>query len=341
MKRMGFGDKWCKWVDSCLRSSTISILVNGSPMEEFCLEKWVRQVSGLRVNYNKSKLYRVGVSDAELSDMARWMKCGMGEIPFTYLGLPIGDNMSRVSAWNSVVEKFKSRLAEWKAKTMSFGRRLTLVKSVSGSLPLEGDALWVRIIKNIYGESGGLGLGMEERLHTGGLGVWRDIVRVGEGDLDGLGLYICSSFVGEVRNGGNIRFWIDRWVGGVRLCDRFPTLYHLDRRKEGKAAEKRIWVDGVWYWEWEWVWELRGRVCKEYEDLQSLLQNVVIMFDYRERWRWTIHESRDFTVKELTKVVEEKILDVNNGGDATIWNKWLPKKSIFYVEGFKRETSGS
>ncbi|GJY78237.1 reverse transcriptase domain, reverse transcriptase zinc-binding domain protein [Tanacetum coccineum] len=94
------------------------------------------EVSGLRVNYNKSKLYRVGVSDAELSDMARWMKCGMGEIPFTYLGLPTGDNMSRVSAWNSVVEKFKSRLAEWKAKTISFGRRLTLVKSVSRSLPL-------------------------------------------------------------------------------------------------------------------------------------------------------------------------------------------------------------
>lgn len=43
VKKMGFGDKWCKWVDSCLRSATMSILVNGSPTEEFCLERGVRQ----------------------------------------------------------------------------------------------------------------------------------------------------------------------------------------------------------------------------------------------------------------------------------------------------------
>ncbi|GJY61339.1 hypothetical protein Tco_0461996 [Tanacetum coccineum] len=122
MNKMGFGERWCKWVDSCLRSSTMSILVNGSPTEEFCLERGVRQeVSGLRVNYNKSKLYGVGVSDSELRDMARWMRCSVGDFPFTYLGLLIGDNMRRVGAWNSVIEKFKSRLAEWKAKTMSFG----------------------------------------------------------------------------------------------------------------------------------------------------------------------------------------------------------------------------
>ncbi|GKB98886.1 putative RNA-directed DNA polymerase, partial [Tanacetum coccineum] len=43
MKKIGFGNKWCKWIDCCLRSSTMSILVNGSPTEEFCLERGVRQ----------------------------------------------------------------------------------------------------------------------------------------------------------------------------------------------------------------------------------------------------------------------------------------------------------
>ena len=101
-----------------------------------CILKCFEEVSGLRVNYNKSKLYGVGVSESELSDMARWMKCGIGDFPFTYLGLPIGENMRKVGAWNGVVEKFKKRLTEWKAKTLSFGGRLTLVKSVLGSLPL-------------------------------------------------------------------------------------------------------------------------------------------------------------------------------------------------------------
>ncbi|GJR34791.1 RNA-directed DNA polymerase, eukaryota, reverse transcriptase zinc-binding domain protein [Tanacetum coccineum] len=37
-----------------------------------------KEVFGLRVNYNKSKLYRVGVSDSELRDMARALK---GRLP--------------------------------------------------------------------------------------------------------------------------------------------------------------------------------------------------------------------------------------------------------------------
>ena len=35
MVLMGFGLKWCNWVDACLRSASISTLVNGSPTEEF------------------------------------------------------------------------------------------------------------------------------------------------------------------------------------------------------------------------------------------------------------------------------------------------------------------
>ncbi|GKA05534.1 reverse transcriptase domain, reverse transcriptase zinc-binding domain protein [Tanacetum coccineum] len=311
---------------ACLRSSPMSILVNGSPTNKFCMERGVRQgdpllpflfilaaeglnaiikeavdkgvfrgvkiginnvvvshlqyaddtiflrewkkenakalmcilkcfeeVSGLRVNYNKSKLYGVGVNEGEMRDMARWMRCGVREFPFTYLGLPIGENMRRVGAWNNVVEKFKNRLR------------------------------------------------------------------------------VSSSFVGEVGNGNDIRFWVDTWVGGVRLCDRFPRLYHLDRSKEGRVAEKGKWVDNVWCWDLGWVRNLRGRVCNDFEDLQALLQNVVIKFDCKDRWRWAFQENGVFTVKDLTKLVEEKTLSVASGADATIWNKWVPKKVNIFV----------
>ncbi|GJU33638.1 reverse transcriptase domain, reverse transcriptase zinc-binding domain protein [Tanacetum coccineum] len=127
----------------------------------------------------------------------------------------------------------------------------------------------------------------------GGGGVWRDIIRVGE-ELEGVGLEFASSFVGVVGNGSDIRFWADKWVGGVRLCDRFPRLYHLDSSKEGRVAEKGKWVDNVWSWEWVWVRNLRGRVCKDFEELQELLQNVVIKFDCRDRWRWALKEDGNF-----------------------------------------------
>ncbi|GJX93118.1 reverse transcriptase domain, reverse transcriptase zinc-binding domain protein [Tanacetum coccineum] len=140
LKSMGFEEKWCSWIDACLRSSSMSVLVNGSPTIKFGLERGVRQgdplspflfilaaeglnsmikkavnkgifkginvgsvrVSGIKVNLSKSRLYGVGVNPNEVSNMASWMQCSVGEFPFTYLGLPIGDCMRRETAWRNV-----------------------------------------------------------------------------------------------------------------------------------------------------------------------------------------------------------------------------------------------
>ncbi|XP_058726575.1 uncharacterized mitochondrial protein AtMg01250-like [Vicia villosa] len=40
---MGFNDKWRKWTNACVRSASASVLVNGSPMEEFQLRRELRQ----------------------------------------------------------------------------------------------------------------------------------------------------------------------------------------------------------------------------------------------------------------------------------------------------------
>ncbi|GJT52281.1 RNA-directed DNA polymerase, eukaryota [Tanacetum coccineum] len=43
LKKFRFGEKWCKWIQSCLRSSRGSILINGSPTEEFQFYKGLKQ----------------------------------------------------------------------------------------------------------------------------------------------------------------------------------------------------------------------------------------------------------------------------------------------------------
>jgi len=43
MERLGFSCKWIKWIKACMESATISILVNGSPTEEFKPKRSLRQ----------------------------------------------------------------------------------------------------------------------------------------------------------------------------------------------------------------------------------------------------------------------------------------------------------
>jgi len=42
MKRMGFYDKWVRWIAGCLKSSIVSVLVNGSPVDEFLPQRGLK-----------------------------------------------------------------------------------------------------------------------------------------------------------------------------------------------------------------------------------------------------------------------------------------------------------
>ncbi|GJZ94122.1 RNA-directed DNA polymerase, eukaryota [Tanacetum coccineum] len=47
LRRFGFGDKWCGWIQNCLWSSRGSVMVNGSPTEEFQFYKGLKQGDSL------------------------------------------------------------------------------------------------------------------------------------------------------------------------------------------------------------------------------------------------------------------------------------------------------
>nr|GEW28279.1 hypothetical protein [Tanacetum cinerariifolium] len=61
-----------------------------------------------------------------------------------------------------------------------------------------------------------------------------------------------------------------------------------------------------------------GRVSKELEDLLGVVQHVVISNNCKDRWKWSLSEDGEFTFKELSRLIEEKILVSNNGGHEMI-----------------------
>ncbi|GJZ71170.1 retrotransposon protein, putative, ty1-copia subclass, partial [Tanacetum coccineum] len=92
--------------------------------------------SGLKINLHKSQVLGVGVPRVIVDQGASLIGCDVLHTPFKYLGVTVGDCMSRCSAWVSTVQKIKARLSKWKSKTLSVGGRLTLLKSVLGAVPL-------------------------------------------------------------------------------------------------------------------------------------------------------------------------------------------------------------
>ena len=92
--------------------------------------------SGLQINLNKSQLLGVGVSQIEVENAATSIGCSIMNNSFRYLGVMVGQNSSRLSAWEDTIAKLKSRLSKWKMKTLSIGGRFTLLKSVLGATPI-------------------------------------------------------------------------------------------------------------------------------------------------------------------------------------------------------------
>ncbi|KAJ0858570.1 hypothetical protein HanRHA438_Chr13g0602451 [Helianthus annuus] len=67
--------------------------------------------------------------------MASILRCRVGCLPFRYLGLFVGANMNLTRNWEPIVDTFRRRLSIWKANKVSFGGRITLIRSVLSSLP--------------------------------------------------------------------------------------------------------------------------------------------------------------------------------------------------------------
>nr|GEZ95299.1 RNA-directed DNA polymerase, eukaryota, reverse transcriptase zinc-binding domain protein [Tanacetum cinerariifolium] len=161
LRRFRFGEKWCKWIQSCLYSSRGSVLVNGSPTKEFQFHKGLKQgdplsfflfilvMESLHVSFQRvvdASLFNGIKSNSSLQIshlfyvddaifMGQWSQCNIDtiirvlDVFYRASGLRINMNKSNLMGMHT-------RLSKWKLKTLSIGGRLTLLKSVLGAIPI-------------------------------------------------------------------------------------------------------------------------------------------------------------------------------------------------------------
>ena len=87
----------------------------------------------LRLNFQKSTLIPINVTPAEALEFADMFGCVVGEMPFTYLGLPLGTTKPTVMDFMPRVTSVERRVSV-ASNLLDYGSKLTYVNSVVSSL---------------------------------------------------------------------------------------------------------------------------------------------------------------------------------------------------------------
>ncbi|GJW21645.1 RNA-directed DNA polymerase, eukaryota, reverse transcriptase zinc-binding domain protein [Tanacetum coccineum] len=361
------GSKWRSWIRACLSSYWASDPVNGSPTLEFSIKHGLRQGDplspflfvlvmeglhnalsttiksqyhscftslllsfGFKINIQKSNVYGIGVSDVDVSSMATNSGCASRSFPFTYLGLPIGSNMSLTTSWQVLLDRFQSKLSSWKANLLSIGGRHTLIKAVLGSLGTyyflifkcrwrllsHKNALWVKVIKALHGREGGF-------VNNGCIynGTWARIVG-SSNVLHSNNIIPNSSFHFQAGCSTRIYFWKDIWVGDSPFYIRYNRIYRLESEKDS------LIIDLIDHGQWRQNWSRPNLGARNSADLLNMLFEIssAEINEVEDTCVWSLGTNGTFSVKDARCITDSKIFP--SLAASIVWDKNIPRKAI-------------
>ncbi|GJW25949.1 RNA-directed DNA polymerase, eukaryota, reverse transcriptase zinc-binding domain protein [Tanacetum coccineum] len=252
---------------------------------------WFFLVSGLKVNVHKSSLYRLGVHYSDIQSMANSFGCLANNLSFTYLDVKVAANMARINSWNKVIQKVIIKLSNWKAKSLSVGGRLTLLKSVLGSLPT----------------------------------YYISLFKAPDGVLSHLERVRSSFFLGAEMDERKMTwiwlFCLLNKVSGLASSKLFTVLMALlislprHLRKSSKIKTLRSLFEDV----------LDVVLKSQFQELSlSLLFSSVVLSSFSDRWSWTLNGHGDFSVKSAREEIDKHLLVPSSS--STRLSKLLPIK---------------
>jgi hypothetical protein len=95
-----------------------------------------------------------------------------------------------------------------------------------------------------------------------------------------------------IKNGSQVRFWEDTWLGNSTLREQYPSLYNIARHKQDTIVE----VFSTSPLNISWRRDLIGCKLTAWNDLVPRLANIVLNQESDE-FQWNLHTNGQFLVK--------------------------------------------
>nr|GEY11028.1 RNA-directed DNA polymerase, eukaryota, reverse transcriptase zinc-binding domain protein [Tanacetum cinerariifolium] len=283
LKKFRFGEKWCKWIQSCLHSSRSSVIINGSHTKEFQFHNGLKQGDPLSFFLFILVMKSLHILFQRVVDAGQWNQSNIDTITCVLKvfhrasGLRINMNkrskvgglMSRIQSWNDNIESMVSRLSRWKLKTLSIGGRLSLLKSVLGAILVYHMSIFKVHMKQ--------------------------------------GIDLPSFITPKLGNGVTTSFW------DVAFKVLVPRLYALETMKNIDVASK-LSHGGL-----EFSFRRNPRGGVEQAQLELLKEKVkgCILSNMNDKSNWSLEGSCEFSVSSVRKVIDATLLP--KGTTKTRW----------------------
>ncbi|XP_071692038.1 uncharacterized protein [Rutidosis leptorrhynchoides] len=285
------GSHWYGAVRLLERSASISILINGSPTNEFKMGRGVRQgdplspslfiiaaeglniltsiavkkglFKGVKVGNNNTVVSHlqyaddtmIGVKKDDVESLASRLGCQYGTIPFLCLGLPVGSKMKKSKAWSPI-----------------------------SAIVLAGT------------------------------------------EVDNLGVPFTNSFIKIFGDGVGTSYWNEEWIGGYKVKNKFSRLFKLETDVDAEVRERIVGNGSDARGNWRWSRNPTGRTLGELEELERMLKAYGLDNSSKDTTKWILDNKGLFSVKKLSVLLDEKVLDNYKGNFETLHNNLMPKK---------------
>ncbi|GJU38259.1 RNA-directed DNA polymerase, eukaryota [Tanacetum coccineum] len=309
LQAFGFGPNWCRWIRGDPLAPYLFILIMESLHISFSRVVDDGLFKGFQLHGSVNISHLFYADDAVMEGVAaNRIGCAVLNTPFCYLGVTVGECMSRKSAWVGLVNKLQARLSKWKVKTLSIGGRLpSKISWVAGTMFLASKLTVVLPVSSFFALNRALLLKWVWRFISGDGSLWCKVIQAIYG----------SQFDLHVTNQPSIWCSILREVKSLK-----DSGFDFSSHCKKQIGEGLVLVFGMInaYFRGKCV---DGVIRQQWDVLSSIL-NSVVLSSSKDRWLVICSGDGESRFKISENFIDDLFLPSSDV--ETRWVKFIPIK---------------